>query len=210
MLLLTSKIVNCTAQNLVGKAIFEKKIIFNIENSNNKTSIANDITRMLTHKIEKSFELHFNNNKSIFKEELKLNKPQSFDFLGNSFSEEIIYKNLKHKIYINQKSILDKLFLITDTLKKYNWSIQKESKQILNFNCFKATTKVPTKFNLKSAKDSLPKFNEIEVWFATKIPVNNGPESYHGLPGLILEVKTNYLHYSCTKLTLNPKKKNRN
>ena len=58
-------------------------------------------------------------------------------------------------------------------------------------------------------KNTPPKMEEYvtTAWYTTQIPVNNGPRSYYGLPGLILEVNDGSETLICSKIVINPKKK---
>lgn len=51
----------------------------------------------------------------------------------------------------------------------------------------------------------LPKEITITAWYTPEIPVNQGPESYWGLPGLILEVNDGKTVILCSKVVLNSK-----
>ena len=53
----------------------------------------------------------------------------------------------------------------------------------------------------------LPKEVTITAWYAPEIPVNQGPENYWGLPGLILEVNDGKTIVLCSKIVLNTKEK---
>ena len=53
----------------------------------------------------------------------------------------------------------------------------------------------------------LPKEITITAWYTPEIPVNQGPESYWGLPGLILEVNDGKTVILCSKVVLNSKDK---
>jgi GLPGLI family protein len=53
----------------------------------------------------------------------------------------------------------------------------------------------------------MPKEIEITAWYAPDIPINQGPENYWGLPGLILEVSDGKTVILCSKLVLNTKEK---
>lgn len=53
----------------------------------------------------------------------------------------------------------------------------------------------------------LPKEITITAWYTMDIPVNQGPEGYWGLPGLILEVNDGKTIILCSKIVLNPKDK---
>ncbi|WP_284652850.1 GLPGLI family protein [Flavobacterium terrisoli] len=53
----------------------------------------------------------------------------------------------------------------------------------------------------------LPKEITVTAWYTPEIPVNQGPEGYWGLPGLILEVNDGKTTILCSKVVLNPKEK---
>ena len=45
------------------------------------------------------------------------------------------------------------------------------------------------------------------AWYTLDIPINNGPENYWGLPGLILEINDGTQTIVCTEIIFNPSKK---
>jgi GLPGLI family protein len=53
----------------------------------------------------------------------------------------------------------------------------------------------------------LPKEITITAWYTPEIPINQGPENYWGLPGLILEVNDGKTIILCSKIVLNLKEK---
>ena len=53
----------------------------------------------------------------------------------------------------------------------------------------------------------MPKTIEVVAWYTPQIPINQGPDDYWGLPGLILEVNADRTVILCTKITLNPEQK---
>ena len=53
----------------------------------------------------------------------------------------------------------------------------------------------------------LPKEVVVTAWYTPEVPVNQGPEGYWGLPGLILEVNDGKTVILCSKIVLNPKEK---
>ncbi len=53
----------------------------------------------------------------------------------------------------------------------------------------------------------VPKEIVVTAWYTPDIPVNQGPENYWGLPGLILEVSDGKTVILCSKIVLNPKEK---
>lgn len=193
---------------------------------------------------EKTFVLNFDKSASIYKEEEKLDAPgqqsggrMMMSMMGGGGTH---YKNAKDKQYIVDKEFFGKEFLIKDSLPKYEWKLEGESKQIGNYTCFKATAvvkvsesdfrnfrfrnknnegkddvKKPTtvKDTAKSKKTNftddweMPKENVITAWYCPEIPVNQGPENYWGLPGLILEVNDGKTVILCSKIVLNSKER---
>jgi GLPGLI family protein len=145
------------------------------------------------------------------------------------------YKNAKDKMYTVDKEFMGKEFLVKDTLTNYKWNMEGETREIGGYVCYKATAVIPaskTDFrnfrpkkeeDLKKAEEKakadgekktsffdevdLPKDITITAWYTMDIPVNQGPEAYWGLPGLILEVNDGKTTILCSKIVLNPKDK---
>jgi GLPGLI family protein len=53
----------------------------------------------------------------------------------------------------------------------------------------------------------VPKEIVVTAWYSPDIPINQGPENYWGLPGLILEVSDGKTVILCSKIVINPKEK---
>ena len=144
------------------------------------------------------------------------------------------YKNVKEKNYTVDKEFMGKEFLVKDSLPKLDWKMESETRIIGGYNCFKATAVRPVSQsdfrNLRPKKQDeakagevkkedaskktnfmddfdLPKEITITAWYTPEIPVNQGPESYWGLPGLILEVNDGKTVILCSKVVLNAKEK---
>ena len=143
------------------------------------------------------------------------------------------YKDVKTKSYTVDKEFMGKEFLVVDSLPKLNWKLEQETKQIGGYNCYKATAvKEPSKtdfrnFRPKKTDDKkdeakktsgetktnfsdnfeLPKEVMVTAWYTPEIPVNQGPENYWGLPGLILEINDGSTTILCSKVVLNAKDK---
>lgn len=147
------------------------------------------------------------------------------------------YKNVKDKTYTVDKEFMGKEFLVKDTLTQMKWKMEGETRVIGGYNCYKATAVVPINksdfrnFRPKDDKKTkegtdkdqkeaatekkssimdmieMPKEHTITAWYTPEIPVNQGPEGYWGLPGLILEVNDGRTVILCSKVVLNPKEK---
>lgn len=53
----------------------------------------------------------------------------------------------------------------------------------------------------------VPKTIEIVAWYTPQIPINQGPDDFWGLPGLILEINADRTTILCTKIVMNPEEK---
>ncbi|HQF48649.1 MAG TPA: GLPGLI family protein [Flavobacterium alvei] len=185
---------------------------------------------------EKTFILNFDKTASIYKEEEKLEAPTQggggFRMMGSMMGAGgTFYKNIKEKSYTVDKEFMGKEFLIKDSLPRLKWKMEGETRVIGGFNCFKATAVRPvskTDFqNLRPKKEDesaakpktedkktdfmsgleMPKEVVVTAWYTPEIPVNQGPDSYWGLPGLILEINDGKTVILCSKVVLNPKEK---
>ena len=171
----------------------------------------------------KTYVLNFSKTVSLFNEEEKLDAISgATDSWGANFARGEQYKNVKEKSLVQNQEFYGKQFLVKDELQKFDWKIGKESKQIGQYLCFKATTAVPStelawfNFSWGDLRNQQPKedgtlpdvrMTTIEAWYTPQIPVSHGPAEYWGLPGLILEVNTDDTTMLCTKIVLNPKGK---
>lgn len=238
------------AQNFQGMAVYESKTstVDFMKGMSGNREMTPEMQKQIEERMKKMFErtfiLNFDKTASIYKEEDKLDAPggqqqggrMMMSMMGGGGTH---YKNAKNKQYVVDKEFFGKEFLIKDSLPKYEWKLEGESKQIGNYTCFKATAVVKVsesdfrnfRFrNNNAAKEGekkaetvkdtakakktnftddweMPKENIITAWYCPEIPVNQGPENYWGLPGLILEVNDGKTVILCSKLVLNSKEK---
>ncbi len=145
-----------------------------IEEQMTDPSIREMIFKRLEENSKSSMVLIFNQNISSY----KISENQGGDLRVKSLGEgtgKNYFKDLSNHSYISQADILGKPFLISDILKKIDWKLTGNGKQINKMNCQKATA-IVGKY-------------EVEAWFTLEIPVSSGPANYWGLPGLIVELK---------------------
>lgn len=215
------------AQEFHGLAIYQSKIKTDAaieQRLNNSKMPAERIARIkerIKESGERIFELHFNREASIYKEQQKLdagsNRRGGMFAMMSGGGNTKTYVNTKSKQYVKDPESFGKKFLITDSLEELDWKLVKESRKIGNYLCFKATAikTVPNTQGFRmfgrgeeEKKEDLPKTKDIIVtaWYTPEIPANHGPNMYWGLPGLILELGTDNMQLVCTKLVLNPTK----
>lgn len=206
-----------------GKATYMSKTSMDMERFGNQMSEQQKKQMMERMKsfLEKTYILTFNKNESSFKEEAKLAAPgaQSSRW-GNSNGQGSIYKNLKDREIIEDVEQFSKRFLIVEAMEQPKWELGTESKKIGQYTVYKATmTTVDTKIDYgdifrrgrnqqkdstKTEKKEDVKILNVTAWYSPQIPVSSGPESYWGLPGLILELSAGDTVMLCTEIVLNP------
>lgn len=120
--------------------------------------------------------LTFSKDKTLFRpvEETETN---SGFFGGNPIVSQnnVIYTNLAMASSIAQKKVYEETFLVKDSIRKINWKITTEMRDIAGYQCRRANAIM---------LDSI----YVVAFYAEKIPVSGGPESFTGLPGMILGV----------------------
>ena len=137
----------------------------------------------LTFKDGKSYfeEIKHTDKDSIFIETLpKEIKDIVIADLTNMSVKPYYYKDFKNDsllTIINRHQVVDRLI-------DWDWQITEEVKEIQGMLCSKAVSDFM----------GYP----FVAWFTIEIPVNIGPEYYHGLPGLILWANNEYFEYQAT------------
>lgn len=206
------------AQEFRGQATYESKITLpeGIETETPKLDDATNklVEEALASALQKTYILNFDKNASLFEEEKKL-KPTnpSISIMVSVGTEGIEYKNIKEKKMVTETTLFDKEFLIVDNLEQFDWKLEKETKKIGNYTCYKATSVIKNdEVPQEDTKEKTvflgePKERKITAWYTPEVPVSHGPGAYWGLPGLILEVNDGVTTLLCSKIVLNSKDK---
>lgn len=92
-----------------------------------------------------------------------------------------VYAALASDSVLVQKDILSQVFSVKDKRMPIKWKITDETREIAGYSCRRANGLV---------YDSV----YVVAFFTNKIPVAGGPESFHGLPGMILGLAIPYEH----------------
>lgn len=136
------------------------------------------------------FDLSFDKDRSVYKPgrdpEVRQNK-----YWGIFDADNIIATNLDSSTSVTQKSIYGDTYLIADSVRKVDWKIGTEIRKIAGFDCRKAVGKV---------MDSII----VIAFYSDEIVPSGGPESFAGLPGMILGIAIPKMHttWYATKLQL--------
>lgn len=126
-----------------------------------------------------SFLLQTNCEKASY---TRLENPNSTE---GYFASHMYYNNMlvdiKQKQQITQKEVSDGTFLLVDSLPNLKWKMTTETRNILGFECYKATAKF---------QDSII----LVAYYTTQLQAPIGPESINGLPGTVLGLVVPVLH----------------
>ena len=94
------------------------------------------------------------------------------------------YKNLKEQIKIWQIDSFDEeTYLVLENFNQPVWNLEKETKKILGYDCFKAIGSYVEYSPRKGKEITL----YVEAWYAPSLSLPFGPAGYDGLPGTVLE-----------------------
>lgn len=104
-------------------------------------------------------------------------------FLGFSATDQsnTVYTDLATGKFSTQKIAFNETFLVKDSVRKINWKITSELREIAGYECRRANAII---------MDSI----YVVAFYTDQIPVSAGPESFHGLPGMILGVALPHDH----------------
>lgn len=119
--------------------------------------------------------LNFANAKSLFTP-IKSDGPTGGWFSGPmSGQKNTVYTDFATNQSTTQKEVFEETFLVKDTARKIKWKITGETRDIAGYTCRRANGLM---------MDSI----YVVAFYTDKIHLSGGPESFNGLPGMILEV----------------------
>lgn len=122
--------------------------------------------------VSETYVMDFNEEKTVYK--MLKEDPVGKYVWGRKPSEtDVIVKDVKNGKISLQRDIFERTYLIQDSIRNYKWRMTNETRTIAGFECRKAVTII---------SDSV----YVVAFYTDEITVNSGPESFGGLPGMIL------------------------
>ena len=221
-LLALATVTTFAQKNFQGKATYMSKTTMDMSRFG-KMSEQEKKQRLARFKsfLEKTYTLTFNKTSSSFREEVKLEAPgASGPSWGRSNGQGSIYKNTKDKKMIEDVEQFSKRFLVSEDMEPSQWEMGTETKKIGQYTCYKAilvkedknidwgsifsrgSNKKKDSTNTKENKP-VKKMLTVTAWYTPQIPVSTGPDTYYGLPGLILELNAGRTTMLCTEVAIN-------
>jgi GLPGLI family protein len=133
------------------------------------------------------FDLYFDSAHSLY--QTGRDPENKMIHWGLSYITNTYYRDLGNATFVHQKNIFGTDFLISDSIPQLDWKITNEPRTIAGFECRKAVARI---------------FDSIVViaFFTDEIIPATGPESFGGLPGMILGLAIPRMHttWYATKL----------
>jgi GLPGLI family protein len=208
-------VVLVKAQQKEGAVIYSRTTQVQI----NIAGMNDEMSRLIPKSRTDKFELTFGNSQSLWKQAAQENEDDNTLGGGGmqirvmaAGSDDVLYCNFDAAKKVELRMILDKKFIVEDSIRTLKWKMSDETKTILNHQCRKATTMQYSKRTTMNINNGQMERKEIEdtsniiAWFTTDIPVSAGPAEYQGqLPGLILEMDIHNGRQVFTALEISPK-----
>jgi GLPGLI family protein len=175
-----------------GTIEFERKE--NLRNEfQGESDLADEIRKNMPENKVTYFDLRFAGDISLFQP--GRDNPDNVRMWDAPGSDNIVYCDRKTQQQVSQKNIFGSTLLLADSLRRLQWRITPDTRIIAGFECRRATTVI---------LDSV----FVVAFYTDQIVPSSGPESFGGLPGMILGMVIPKLHTSwyATHLTLNEPK----
>ncbi len=210
------------AQNFQGKATYKTHNNVDLKISTGDKAPNSDLQKQIQEKMKKMFQktytLNFTKSTSTYTQNKELEPAAQSGgvqimMFGNGGGNDILYKNVAEKKYINKTEVFSKEFLVKDKLADQEWEMSGETKKIGKYTCYKATkTKEEERISHMMTDGETEEKKEMVTvktiaWYTPEIPVSNGPGMFWGLPGLILEVHEGKRTIVCSEIIINPSEK---
>ena len=166
-----------------GKIEFERRVNiykdmeawFSDDDNNGDGGFKDQIKKTLPNFKISYFDLYFTDDKSLYKPGKETPNQNIPDWFNGPATDNVIYNNLESKIITGQTNVFNDTYLLQDSSRKIDWRITNDTRTIAGFECRKAIGRI---------MDSV----YVIAFYAEQIIPNSGPESFSGLPGMILGV----------------------
>jgi GLPGLI family protein len=139
--------------------------------------------KMSSHFRTSYFDLYFAGSKCLYKPGRESDDKQTFFFWQPPAQDNVIFSDLEAKKGVSRKNVFEQGFLVEDSLRPIKWKITDETRNIAGFTCRRANAII---------MDSI----YVVAFYTDEILAEGGPESFTGLPGMILGVSLPHEHVS--------------
>jgi len=167
-----------SASNVFGQFTANGKIEFQRRTNLEKKFKDNDSPWMNKVNLKKpkieTFYLYFNDSSSVFLPSDVVDEDPRMSWIT---SKNKVYQNFKSDELLEIMSFWGSELVVGDTIKERVWKMTNKRRIIAGYDCRRA---------IWEANDS----TTIYAWYAEEIMCSSGPETFNGLPGMILGLAT--------------------
>ena len=175
------------AQNTIflshGKIEYERRINVYAQIGSDDDQWSEFRKKLSNHFKTSYFDLLFTRDKSLYRPGRESDDRDMFSFFAAPAQDNIVYADLDNAKAISQKNVFEQAFLVQDSLRQIRWKLTDETRNIAGFNCRRANAII---------MDSI----YVVAFYTDEILTGSGPESFTGLPGMILGVSLPHQHIS--------------
>ena len=178
-------------------------------------------------------ELQFNATQSLYKpvKETEDQMPEPGGGGGGGFRMRFggggnaeTYRDYENGTSTESRELGPKKYLIDDSLRSLKWKLEEDTMTINGYLCKKATTTFSMQqfggqmrrfggnaaaagIDTNAIKKQMAEVRPVTAWYAEQFETQAGPETYFGLPGLIMKVDVDngFMVYSALSVTADDK-----
>lgn len=177
-------IKNAQSQNTIflsqGRVEFERKVNLYAQVDDEDDDTWKELMKKMMPQFKVSyFDLEFNGNKTLFKPGRE--NTDNNRIWQQPAEDNVVYTNLTDSLSTTQKNVFEQTFLLHDSTRKIKWKITDETRSIAGFDCRRANALI---------MDSI----YVVAYYTDQITTTGGPESFNGLPGMILGLALPHEH----------------
>lgn len=171
----SKQVVSCGTIKYERKISLKKKLIES-RDPDDENFWMEEMIKKAPVSVTDEFILQFDAAESLYAFEKKKDNDQ-FRMWGSDDvgMKNIVYKNFNNGELRSLKQFYESDFLLLDSLKRFEWKLTREFREIAGYECRKATTII---------NDSL----YVIAFYSDDIMGSTGPEGFSGLPGTILGI----------------------
>lgn len=176
ILLLSADHKQAIAQEFVTRAKIEFQKKENMQRMMARSNVPQEFREMVIEDRITFYDLIFSGDRAIYKAGRDLPRVtgdgQTIHYGKNN---NILFSNYSNQQRVKKAMVMDEEFILEDSMPPIQWKIGQEIRTIAGYPCRKAVGRI---------------FDSVYVvaFYAEEFVVKGGPEGFHGLPGMILQL----------------------
>jgi len=166
-------LISFAQQQFIVKGKIEFERTTNIHKQLDNNSWSEMMKKSLPQYKTEYFDLYFSEDKTLYKPGKEVAQQKVPEWMSWPASDNVVFNDMHAGKFTSQKAVFENTFLVQDSLRKMDWKITPDTRTIAGFECRKATAIImDTVF--------------VVAFYTDQIVTPGGPESFTGLPGMIL------------------------